>query len=276
PLLGGRSFERQDRQDTTGVAIISETFARRFFPDEEPIGQVLQAVFRRDTGQSMDDRSRRIVGVVGDIRHRIRSEPEPAIYVPYRQNLRAYPFVPLTHTAKNVVIRTVTDPMGLAAALRHTVAEIDKDQVPISIMTLDELLSEEVGQERFWMRLFGLFAALAVFLAAVGLYGVVSYSVARRTREFGLRMALGAEQANVLKLVGREVLVLSLSGVAVGVVAALALTPLMASQLFGVGTADPATFVVVSLVLIAVALLSCYLPARRATKVDPMTALRHE
>ncbi len=166
--------------------------------------------------------------------------------------------------------------MTLAAALRHTVAEIDKDQVPISIMTLDELLSEEVGQERFWMRLFGLFAALAVFLAAVGLYGVVSYSVTRRTREFGLRMALGAEQANVLKLVGREVLVLSLSGVAVGVVAALALTPLMASQLFGVGTADPATFVVVSLVLIAVALLSCYLPARRATKVDPMTALRHE
>ena len=165
--------------------------------------------------------------------------------------------------------------MSLAAAVRQVGTEMDQRRLP-EISTMDTHLSAQVGPERFWLRLLGIFAALALFSAAVGLYGVISYSVAQRTHEFGLRMALGAHRGDVLKLVLRRGLMLSLIGVAPGVAAAFGLTRLIESQLYGVTPTDPVTFAVVSLVLVGVALLASYIPARRATKVDPMVALRYE
>jgi len=200
------------------------------------------------------------------------------IYVPYSQHPRVYPNPHAhTHLFQSLFVRTASDPAGLATAVREAVADLDKNLLSNAVIETHQAgRSSQFDTERFWVRLLGLFAGLAVFLAAVGLYGVISYSVTRRTHEFGLRIALGAHRASLLMLVLRQGLFLSLIGVAIGVAAALGLTRLLASQLYGISPTDPATFAVVSLVLIAVAMLASYIPARRATKVDPMVALRHE
>ena len=197
--------------------------------------------------------------------------------MPHSQHPWVYPKSAYTHIDKTLFVRTASDLTGLAAAVRELVADLDKDMLPNTrIEPNPRGPSWQFDTERFWLRLLGLFAGLAVFLAAVGLYGVISYSVTRRTHEFGLRIALGAHRASLPMLVLRQGFFLSLIGVAIGVAAALGLTRLLAAQLYGITPTDPATFAVVSLVLIAVAMLASYIPARRATKVDPMVALRHE
>ena len=295
PLLKGRVFNERDTQGSLAVAIISETLAQKHFPDEDPLGKVLQVDFQaQGSGRSrltprdpaandrsiIHDKLREIVGVVGYTTDKYWNFNRfPATYVPHSQHPWGYPkSYAYIHTRQTLFVRTASEPAGLAAAVRELVADLDKDMLPNTenFEPNPRGPSWQFDTERFWLQLLGLFAGLAVFLAAVGLYGVISYSVTRRTHEFGLRIALGAHQASLPMLVLRQGLFLSLIGVAIGVAAALGLTRLLAAQLHGITPTDPATFAVVSLVLIAVAMLASYIPARRATKVGPMVALRHE
>jgi putative ABC transport system permease protein len=209
-----------------------------------------------------------VVGVVGDVRHRgLDVDTRPEMFFPHLQT----PSRQMT-----LAVRTAGDPEALAGPLRQRVQAIDRDQPVGNVRTMEAWLSESVASRRFSAAVLGIFAAVAAGLAALGLYGVVSYSVAQRTHEIGLRVALGARPRDVLRLVIGQGMLLTLVGTAVGVAAALALTRLMSSLLFGVAATDATVFVTVPLLLVAVALVACYIPARRATKVDPMVALRYE
>ncbi len=265
-LLQGRELGEQDRVDSPAVALISETMARRFWPGEDPAGKRITPSNPATAGP---DDWITIIGVVKDVRQfDLIADPKPQMYLSYAQ---AGFFAP-----RNLIVSTSVEPLSLADAVRRTVWEIDKDQPVSNIRTMEEVLSESIARQRFSMLLLGIFAALALVLAAVGIYGVMSYSVAQRTREIGLRMALGAQPRDVLKLVVGQGLKLVLIGVGLGLVAAFILTRVMTSLLFGVSATDPTTFITISLVLISVALLASFFPARRATKVDPMIALRYE
>ena len=266
PILQGRQLEEHDRVDTPVVAVISETAARRFWPNENPIGRR----FTPGSPTSTDPNDWiTIVGIARDVRQmELAAEPKPQIYLSYAQ--MEY-FAP-----RHLVVKTKVDPLSLAATVRKTVWEIDKDQPVSNIRTMDEVLSDSVARQRFSMLLLGIFASVALILAAVGIYGVMSYSIAQRTREIGIRMALGAQQIDVLKLAVGQGLKLVLVGLVVGLGVAFALSRVMSSLLFGVSPTDPMTFIVISIVLISVALLASYIPARRATKVDPLAALRYE
>jgi putative ABC transport system permease protein len=266
PRLEGRDFTERDNLQAVPVAIVNAALARRYFPGQNLIGQRIKPGISSGYG----DRNpvREIVGVVGDVKvTNLAAGPEPQCYVPLAQS----PLGVMT-----LVVRSDGDPLEMAPAVRRLVASTNK-QVPVyNVRSLDQMLAQSVAQPRFITFLFGMFAALAVALAAIGLYGVISYSVSQRTHEIGIRMAIGAEKNDVLKFVVGRGLKLALSGVAVGIAGALALTRFLASILYGVTPTDPLTFVAVSLVLLAVALLACYIPARRAAKVDPMVALRYE
>ncbi len=263
-LVQGREFNEHDRAGSGEVVVISETMARRFWPGEDPLGKRLAA----GRPESPDDWIT-VVGVVKDVRQfELDAVPKPQMYLTYEQ---ADFFEP-----RDLVVSTNVDPLSLAGTVRQTVWEIDRDQPVSNIRTMEAILAESVARQRFSMLLLGIFAALALILAAVGIYGVMSYSVAQRTREFGIRMALGAQKSDVLKLAVGGGLKLVLIGVAIGLVAAFILTRVMSSLLFGVSATDPTTFITISLVLISVALLASYIPARRATEVDPMIALRYE
>jgi putative ABC transport system permease protein len=261
PLLRGRLFTERDAKDATRVVIINETMAKRFFPGEDPIGKRLHVTM----GPLL---YREIVGIVGDVKHySLDQETKAQTYEPYAQQ----PFSGMT-----LVARTSGDPAGLSAAIRGEVLKIDKE-LPISnVRTLEQYLSTSIAQQRFSVLLLGIFAAVAMALACVGIYGVLSYSVAQRRREIGVRMALGAARRDVLRLVVGHAMLLTLIGVAIGLGAAFALTRVMSTLLFGVSATDPMTFVLIALLLVAVALLAALVPARRATKVDPMVALRCE
>ena len=289
PLLKGRVFTARDGAGAPGVAIINETLARQFFPGEDPRGARLQADLRNQVVHEdlIADRPRTIVGVVADVKRALRYETGPLMYVPYLQHLDVYPgfgawMIPAD---KRLVIRTAADPLSLAGAVRTAMADVDPDLLdrngprgapPNAIMTMDALLAGSAQEERFWLQLLGLFAGLGVALAAIGFYGVISFAVAQRTHELGIRTALGANRSDVFTLIVRRGLVLALLGVAIGIPAAVALTRLIASQLFGVTPTDPATFVAAAAMFVSIALLACSIPARRATKVDPMVALRSE
>jgi predicted permease len=260
-LLQGREFGEQDRTGAPPVAVISETMARRFWPGEDPVGKRIRSA---PTAPWIT-----IIGIVNDVRQfELNADPKPQMYLSYEQ---AGLFAP-----RDLVVSTDVEPLSLAATVRKTVWEIDKDQPVSNIRTMDDILSESIGRQRFSVLLLGIFAALAMILAAVGLYGVMSYSVAQRTREIGIRMALGAQRRDVLKMVIGQGLKLVLIGVLIGLVAAFILTRVMTSLLFGVSATDPTTFITISLVLVSVAVLASYIPARRATRVDPMIALRYE
>ena len=263
PLLRGREFDDRDVDGTTPVVIINQTFARRFFSDEDPIGQ-------RFVYGSPDPRNPwiTIVGVVADMRRTgFDKAARPETFLPEAQN---------ADNALTIVARTATDPASFAGALRNEVWSIDKDQSVYDVKTMHQTLSEMMSQRRFNTLLLGVFAAVALTLAAVGIYGVISYSVTQRTHEIGIRIALGAQPGDVLKLVVGQGMSLSLIGVTIGLVAAVALTRLMSSLLFGVSATDPITFASISLILSGVALVASFVPARRAMKVDPMVALRYE
>jgi putative ABC transport system permease protein len=262
-LSKGRAFTDQDNQAAVPVAIISESFARRFFADIDPIGKRIKNGGATSTRPWLS-----IVGVVKDVRHlALEAEPRPQVYLPYLQN---------TWTTMSIVMRSAIDAESLANAARSAVWEVDKEQPVTEVKSMEQYFSASIAQRRFNMILLAVFAGVALVLAAVGLYGVMSYSAVQRTQEIGIRMALGANQTDVMKLVVKQGMLLALAGVATGLGAALALTRLMASLLYGVSATDPATFVLISLILTAVALLACLVPARRATKVDPCVALRHE
>ncbi len=263
PLQAGREFDERDVRGAAPVVIINETFARRFFPDEDPLGK--RFVYG---GPGPDNPWITIVGVVGDMRRTGFDRPvRPETFLPHSQN----PSGVLT-----VVARTADNPENLSGTLRSEVWAVDKDQSVFDLKTMDQTLSEMSSQRRFNMLLLGVFAALALTLAAVGIYGVMSYSVAQRTHEIGIRMALGARGTDVLGMVVRRGMALVAAGIGVGLIGAIGLTRLMSSLLYGVSATDPLTFVVIPFVLAAVALGACFVPARRATRVDPMIALRYE
>jgi putative ABC transport system permease protein len=243
--------------------VVNEAMARRFWPGEDAIGKRIKW-----GSASATDPWWTIVGVAGNVRHfRLDMEPRPEIYRPYLVSPLGSPIV---------VVRTTADPGILAAAVRNEVHSIDPD-IPLSkVSTMPQLISRSVAPRRFSMLLLATFGALALLLATVGIYGVMSYSVTQRTREIGIRMALGAQASDVLKMVLRGGIALALLGVVGGLAGAFVLTRWMAAILFGVTPTDAATFVLVPSCLILVAMLACYLPARRATKVDPLVALRYE
>lgn len=264
PLLAGREFTERDDDDAPKVAIISEAMARGLFaPGLDPLGQRLRLFDPSDP----DTEWHTVVGVVGDARYREVRDARWDVYVPYRQF--AFP-------VRYVTVRATSDPAALAATVRREVAALDSQQAVTSVKTTGQLFAENVARPRFNSLLLTLLASLAALLAGLGIYGVISYSVAQRTREIGVRIALGAQQGDVLRLVFRQGLKLILSGIVIGLVAAFLLSRLMESLLFGISATDPLTFVVVSLLLVVVALVACYVPARRAMRVDPMVALRYE
>jgi putative ABC transport system permease protein len=260
PITSGRDFTDRDTGDAPAVVIINETMARRYWPGEDALGKRIRI---NSTDPWME-----IVGVAGDVKHfGLDSQSRPEFYAPYLKD--PWPFM-------TFVVRSTSDTKSMAGAMRNEVWAIDKDLPVPDIKPMDELLSVSIARRRFNMTLLGLFAAVALVLAAVGIYGVMSYSVTQRTHEIGIRMALGATQSNVMKLVVGQGVRLALIGVGIGLAGALALTRVLASLLFEVSTTDPVTFAIVSVLLTGVALAACFVPARRASKVDPMVALRYE
>ena len=258
PLLRGRNFTQKEVRDAASVMVISSLLASQVFPNEDPLGKRLVMAF--------DNKAFEIIGVVGDIRHRaLEIDPLPAMYLPTNRT----PWM-------NLVIRTQGDPANLSGAVRREVQGIDPDQPVAAVRTMDDWVGRSMADSRYRTALLGLLALVALVLAATGIYGVMSYTVAQRTHEIGVRMALGARRFDVLKLVVRQGMSLVIAGVVLGLGGALALTRVMVSLLFGVTAKDPVTFVSVGLLLAVVAFVACYSPARRATKVDPLVALRYE
>jgi putative ABC transport system permease protein len=264
PLVSGREFNPQDVRDKQNVAIVNSTLARRYFPNEDPLGKRITL----DDQDLAPDSWTTIVGVVGDTKPKsLDGDPAAELYMPFAQQ---------PEPSLSLLVRSTVDPTGISAAIRNEVLALDKDQPVYNIKTLGGLLSDSVATPRFRTSLLALFAMVALILAAVGLYGVVTYSVTQSTHDFGVRMALGACVSDVLKLVLKNGMKLALAGVAVGLAGAFALTRLMAALLFGVKPTDIITFAIVSVGLIAIALFACYVPARRATKIEPIEALRYE
>ena len=261
PVISGRWLNDHDNSDSAGVVVVNQAFVDRFFPGKDAIGQPLQLM-------GDPKATREIVGVVGNVTHNALSEPDwPEMYVPYAQ------FAPPT---MNVVVRAAANPINLAAALQAEVSAIDKDVTLSAATSMGDVLGASVAQPRFSSQLLSTFAFLALVLAAIGLYGLMAYSVSQRRSEIGIRMALGATREDVLRLILRHGFRLALAGIVIGVVAAVAVTRVLSSMLFSVSTKDPETLIAVALLLGAVALAACLIPARRAAKVDPMVALRYE
>jgi putative ABC transport system permease protein len=263
PLLSGRDFERTDDSNGPPVVIVNKTLAERYFPGADAVGG------RIHFGNSEPDAPWiTIIGVVGDVKNNgLGVKNAPTIYQSYEQG----PAIPIC-----LFVRSSSNPERLTAGVRDVVQAIDKEMPVTDIQTGDQLLHDAVGQPRFQTTLIAIFAGLALVLAAVGIYGVISYSVAQRTHEIGVRLAVGARPRDVLVLVIRQGMLLTLTGTALGIGAAFGLTRLLSTMLFQVSTTDPITFVAVAVVLLGVAFLACWIPARRATKVDPMIALRYE
>jgi predicted permease len=261
-LIKGRLFTAEDTRDSQRVIVIDEALARQYFSNEDPIGKRLK---QGPTSPSLE-----IVGIVRHVEpYSLDGQPSGVaqFYTNFNQN---------SVRRINLLTRTEVEPLSLASAVRGQIAVLNKDQAVFNVRTMEQILAQSVAARRFSMLLLTIFAVVALALASLGIYGLMSYAVAQRTREIGVRMALGAQSGDVLKLVVGQGMMLALTGVALGLVAAVALTRTIKNLLFGVSATDPATFAAIALLLIAVALLACYVPARRATKVDPLVALRCE
>jgi len=262
-LRRGREFTEQDTEDALRVAIIDEALARRFWPaypaGEDPVGQRLLI-------GGVTPKAAEIVGIAADVHQGLEASAWPeAVYDSFAQN---------PQKSSMLAVRTAGDPLSLTRAVRDQVQALDRDQTVAGIRTMDDLVEQQVGQRRLLTILLGSFAGVALLLALIGIYGVIAYSVAQRTQEVGIRRALGAQQSDILRPVMRQGLVLTLTGIAIGLVAAGALTRVMKTLLFHVSATDPATFAGIGALFLLVALAASYIPARRATRIDPMAALR--
>jgi putative ABC transport system permease protein len=258
PLRGGREFTDADNFQAPKVLIVNETFARRFWPDQNPVGKHIVVGRWPSPGE--------VIGVAADVKNNgLEQDTQAQIYLPFPQ---------LPWGNMNLLVRTTVPPQTLISAVRAQIAAVDVDQPVTAIQTVEELMNISRAQPRFTMLLLGVFSATALILAVVGIYGVLSYSVAQRRQEFGIRLALGAEREDILRLVVRHGFMLAIIGIAVGLAASFWLTRMMSSILFKVSVRDLATFVVTPLIFLGIALLASYLPARRATKVNPIEALR--
>jgi len=264
PLLRGRDFNDQDTLDTTLGVVISEKTAKHYWPNEDPIGKRLKP---GSTAGSSPWRT--VIGVVKDVRQNdFVAEPKMQMYFSFRQ-VRSL-------VANALVVRTAVDPLSLATSVRNAVWAVDKDQTVANMDSMEHIVAGAVARQRFSMLLLAIFAAVALVLAAVGIYGVMSYSVAQQTREIGIRMALGAQRTDVLKMTIKQGLKLVGLGLIIGLGAAFVLTRVMATLLFGISATDPLTFITISFVLLLVAMLASYIPSVRAMRVDPMVALRYQ
>jgi putative ABC transport system permease protein len=277
-LKNGRLFSERDDQQAAAVAVVNEVFAKRFFPNEDPVGKSIRMLPPLELipvelrAQAASAPMRTIVGVIADMKDSKMNAPaEATVFAPFAQ-YKGEGFTP----SMTFVVKTAGQPATMAAAVQDVVHSLKPEQPIANIGTLDDVVARSLSQARFSMLLLSIFAGFALMLSTVGIYGVMAYVVAQRTREMGIRLAVGAQAGDVLKLVLRQGGKLALAGVGIGVVAALALTRLMASLLFGVSAADPVTFAGVAILLTLVAIAACYLPARRATRVDPITTLRYE
>lgn len=258
--MRGRSFTDRDDSAAPTVAVVSESTARHFWPGEDPIGKMIKTGIQKNWSP--------VVGVVGDVRQHHLDQTSPlAVYVPYAQD--PWPFMTL-------VVRTKTEPASAVSAVEATIHSVDKDEPVFGVRTMREVVAASLSSQRLRMVLLGLFAFLALTLACIGIYGVMAYSVAQRTHEIGIRMALGARPHDVLRLVVGHGLKLTLAGISAGLILSLILARLMSGLLYGVGPTDTATYVGVSMVLAAVALLASYIPAWRTLNIDPVRALRAE
>jgi predicted permease len=258
PLVSGRFFSDRDNQDAPPVMLINQSLARLYWRDQDPVGKVMK----------MWDRNATIVGIVGDVKDSpAAADVEPSLYWPLLQNLFGEP---------HLAIRADSNPAALMNMVRGQLAAMDRDLPIADVRLMDNIAAAAVSGPRLAFLLVGIFAALALVLATVGIYGVISYSVTQRVHEIGVRVALGAQLGDVLRLVVGQGMKLAATGVAVGLLAALALHSVMKSLLYGVSATDPLTFVAVSFVLMLIAAIACYIPARRATRVDPVVALRYE
>jgi len=268
PIVAGRDFSDRDGSGAPVVSIVNQEFVRRYFPNENPIGKRIELGWEQDTATTGGNMTLggEIVGVVGNVKRRgLSEEVYPETYASYMQP---------TFAAFSVVVRSTSDPSSVMAAIRAQVREVDRD-LPISeLRQLQELVASSVSRPRFYTMLLGVFASIALVLAAVGIYGVISYAVSLRTRELGIRIALGATGRQVSRLVLRQGVSLALAGVVVGAGAAYWLTRLLNKLLFGVTATDTVTYAAVGGLLTAIAALACYIPARRAARVDPLLAMR--
>jgi putative ABC transport system permease protein len=259
PLIKGRYFNDRDSENAPKVAVINLAMARKYWGSEELLGTRIRIAGAWRT----------IVGIIGNVRHsNLEKGPNPEIYVPSVQADKIF--------GSTLVVRTTGDPLGMVGAVKREIQALDPNYFADDIRTMKKVLSNSEAERQLVVLLMTFFAALALILAATGMFGVISYSVSQRTREIGIRMALGAQRSDVVRLVLMEGLTVVGCGIALGLGAALAGTRFLSSQLFGVTTTDPITFVAIALLLVAVALVGCYIPARWATKVDPLVALRYE
>jgi predicted permease len=260
-LLKGRYFHERDRKDEPEAVIVNEAMAERFWPNEDPIGKRLQQKGKPDSWRT-------VVGIISDTKqYSAEKEPPITVYYPFEQ-----------YIARNMylLVRTTSDPAPMTAAITKEIQTLDAELPVFDVNTMEQRLYDSRARQRFSMLLLGVFAAFSMTLAAVGIYGVMTYWVTQRTHEIGIRMALGAQPRNILRLVIRQSLILVSVGLAIGLAGAFALTRVMSSLLFGISATDGLTFVMVSLLLGCIALFASYIPARRAAKVDPMVALRYE
>jgi len=268
PLFRGRLFSDQDRSSDTHVLVINENMARRYFPDQDPVGRRVQTGEYDPKGDWYT-----IVGVVGNVKYEgLGEKDQPTMYVPYFDS----GWCPWFVREMYIVVRSASAPEKVVSGLQSAAWSLDNQLALAHVRTMDQLLYESVAGSRFRAVLFGVFAGLALVLAMIGIYGVMAYSVGERTHEIGIRIALGAHRTNILQTILREGGSLALLGVGIGFVVALALSRTLSGLLFGVQANDPLTFAAVAAFLLSVALAACYLPARRATRVDPMVALRYE
>jgi putative ABC transport system permease protein len=272
PIIRGRGVTEQDTASNAWVVVINQAMAKRYWPNQDPIGQEIKF------DDSPDEKPRQIVGIVEDVKQFSLTMPaEPEAFVPYQQlSSRIYPGWTEARVHKSIIIRTHADPEALMQRMRRIISELAPESAVFGITTVERTVSQSATDWRFLSQVLELFAAIALLLAVIGIYGVISYSIGERSHELGLRMALGAQRGQVLGLVLRQAMVLSLIGVVIGIAGSFVATPLLSRFLYGVKPHDVLTLVLVSSLLMAVTFVASYVPARRATKIDPMRTLRHE
>jgi len=275
PLRRGRWFDERDSGTGRWALIINEAMAKKYWPNENPVGAIV--TIGKGLAPEFDDRPREVVGVVGDVRESgVDQDPPPVQYIPIGQEPNGLLALGNRVLPSSWAVRAIGDPATLGRAVQQEVLRVDSDLPVAKVMPMNRLLAKSIGRANFSMILLGIFGGVALLLAAIGIYGVMSYTVQQRTHELGIRIALGAATPQLLRLVVGQGLLLAGIGVAIGLAASFGVTRVMSSLLYGVKATDLATFAAVAVVLSGVAALACYIPARRATRVDPIIALRHE